>query len=240
MGTGTCSEFALVEGEHSFIVPEGIPDREAVGLLNTYHTAYLSLVDRAWLKNGEVLLVHGAAGGVGTAALQVGKALGATVIATVGSEEKREICRQQGADFVINHRTQDFAAEVNNFTGGRGADVILDPVGGDVFDRSTKCIAWSGRLVVVGFASGRIPEIAANRMLLKNIAVMGIFLGSYRKHAPDRIQKAQQQVFDWYESKQVKPLISHVLPMEELKDALNLLESRQSSGTVVVIPKFTG
>ena len=95
-------------------------------------------------------------------------------------------------------------------------------------------------MVVVGFTSGRIPEIAANRMLLKNIAVMGIFLGSYRKHAPDRIQKAQKQVFDWYESKQVKPLISHVLPMEELKDALNLLESRQSSGTVVVLPNFTG
>ncbi|MCH7479414.1 MAG: zinc-binding dehydrogenase [SAR324 cluster bacterium] len=137
----------------------------------------------------------------------------------------------------MNHRTQDFAAEVNSFTGGRGADVILDPVGGDVFDQSTKCIAWSGRLVVVGFASGRIPEIAANRMLLKNIAVTGFFLGSYRKHAPDRIRNAQQQVFDWVESKQVKPLISHVLRMDELRKALGLLESRQSSGTVIVMPK---
>lgn len=240
MGTGSCSEFALVEGEDSFAVPDGIPDRDAAGLLNTYHTAYLSLVDRACLKNGEVLLVHGAAGGVGTAALQIGKALGATVIATVGSEEKLEICRQQGADFVINHRTQDFASEVNSYTGGRGADVILDPVGGDVFDQSTKCIAWSGRLLVVGFASGRIPEIAANRMLLKNFAVTGFYLGSYRKHAPDRIQNAQQQVFDWYESKQVKPLISHVLHLADLKEALNLLESRQSSGTVVLTPNSTG
>lgn len=240
MGTGTCSEFALVDCRNSFVVPEGLPDRDAVGLQNTYQTAYLSLVDRARLEKGEVLLVHGAAGGVGTAAVQIGKALGATVIAIVGSEEKLEVCRAQGADFVINHRSQDFAEEVNAITNGRGADVILDPVGGDIFDRSTKCIAWSGRLVVVGFASGRIPEIKANRMLLKNFAVVGFFLGSYRHHALDRLQNAQQQIFDWYASKQVRPLISNVLRLQELKEALDLLESRRSSGTVVVMPDVAG
>lgn len=183
---------------------------------------------------GEYLLVHGGAGGVGTAAIQIGKALGAKVIATAGSSEKLEICRQCGAEFLINYKTDDFVEKVKEYTAGNGADVIYDPVGGDVFDRSTKCIAWEGRILVIGFTSGRIPEIRANKVLLKNMSVIGLWWGNYRLHNPKLIEETQRQLYLMYEEGAIKPIIHSALGFTDLPVALGLLENRKSYGKVVI------
>src|SRR2546428_2466901 len=160
-----------------------IPDKmgfdEAAAFTLIFQTGWFGLHRRANLKAGETLLVHAGAGGVGSAAIQLGKAAGATVIATAGSDEKVAVCRELGADHAINYKTHDFVEEVKNLTKGRGANVIYDPVGGDVYDRSTKCIAFEGRIVIVGFTSGRIPQAAANHVLVKNYSVVVLHCGMY-------------------------------------------------------------
>jgi NADPH2:quinone reductase len=235
-GLGTCAEYTILDAELTYPIPDGMPDAEAAGFLNAYQTAYMGLVDRADLRPGDWLLVHGAAGGVGTAAVQLGRALGARVIATAGSAEKLAFCRKQGAEFAFNYLEQDFAEEVNRVTKGHGADVILDPVGGDVFDKSTRCIAWDGRLTVVGFASGRIPELAINRVLLKNIAVTGLSLGSYRTAGQERVTQAMEHLLALYHEGQIRPVISHAVKLTELPRAIGLVESRISQGKVIVTP----
>src|SRR5262249_51421357 len=205
-------------------------------LLVTYQTSYFALVHRTALRAGETLLVHGGAGGVGISAIQIGKALGATVIATAGADDKLEVGRKAGADHVINYKDDDFVAAVQRITGGRGADVIYDPVGGDVFDRSLKCIAWEGRLLVIGFASGRIPELAANKVLLKNIAVIGLFWGAYMTRDPKKIRDAHDALVAMYRAGTIKPLVWRSFPLAELPEALGALESRASHGKIVVRP----
>ena len=233
---GAFAETMAAPDTSLFAIPDAMSDDEAASLLVTYQTSYFALVHRARMRPGETLLVHGGAGGVGIAAIQLGKALGGTVIATAGSDDKLEICRQAGADVVINYKDDDFVAAVQKATAGRGADVIYDPVGGDVFDKSLKCIAWEGRLLVIGFASGRIPEIAANKILLKNISIVGLFWGAYQFHAPDMFREAHEALCRLYTEGKIKPVVWKAFPLAELPDALAALESRASYGKVVVKP----
>src|SRR5205814_2509875 len=164
-------------------IPKDMPFDDAAAFTLIYQTAWFGLHRRANLQPGETLLVHAGAGGVGSAAIQLGKAAGATVIATAGSDEKTAVCTSLGADHAINYKTHDFAEDVKTITGGRGADVVFDPVGGDVFDRSTKCIAFEGRIVVIGFTSGRIPQAVASHVLVKNYSVVGLHWGLYSRRA---------------------------------------------------------
>ncbi|MFV1978720.1 MAG: NADPH:quinone oxidoreductase family protein, partial [Myxococcota bacterium] len=216
---GGFAETAVIPARDAHLLPDGMSFEEGAAIPIIYPTSYAALIFRANLQAGETLLVHAAAGGVGSAALQIGKALGARVIATVGGVEKAEIARDLGADEVIDYRVDDFVARVNEITDGSGADVIYDPVGGDVFDRSLKCIAWNGRLLVVGFASGRIPELKANRILLKNIAVTGIHWGAYLDNEPERVPETFEGLFALYREGRIKPLIFNTYALEDLPSA---------------------
>jgi len=235
---GSFAEQMPVMDLAAFEAPAGMSDVQAAAMFITYQTSYFALAYRAEMKPGETLLVHGGAGGVGTSAIQLGKAMGARVIATAGTDAKLEICKRCGADELINYKTHDFVAEVKRITGGKGADVIYDPVGGDVFDKSSKCIAFRGRLLVIGFASGRIPEIAANRILLKNIAVVGVHWGAYRLHDPQLIHTAQSALAEHYAKGDIDPIIygDAAMPLDQLPDALAALEGRDSYGKVVLAP----
>ena len=232
--SGTFAEFMIAPQKAAFRIPENMSDTDAAAFQINYQTSYFALVHRANLKPSEFLLVHGGAGGVGSAAIQIGKALGARVIATAGSPEKLQICRQCGAESLINYRTEDFVAKVKEFTDGKGADVIYDPVGGDVFDNSTKCIAWEGRIVVIGFTSGRIPEFRTNRALLKNMSVVGLWWGSYRIHNPRLVEQTQQRLYQMYEKGSIKPVVHSVHELKDLPQALALIENRRSHGKVVI------
>ena len=207
---------------------------EAAAFTLIFQTGWFGLHRRANLKAGETLLVHAAAGGVGSAAIQLGKAAGATVIATAGSDQKVDVCRELGADHAINYKTQDFVEEVKKITGGRGADVVYDPVGGDVYDRSTKCIAFEGRIVIVGFTSGRIPQAAANHVLVKNYSVVGLHWGLYSKRAPELIPLATKALLELYDAGKIKPYISTRLPLSEAPRALASVAEGQSTGKVIL------
>jgi NADPH2:quinone reductase len=233
---GGFAETAVVPANFTHHLPDGMSFEEAAAIPIIYPTSYAALVYRANLQAGETLLVHAAVGGVGSAALQIGKALGARVIATVGGAEKAEIARSLGADDVIDYRKDDFIARVNEITDGSGADVIYDPVGGDVFDQSLKCIAWNGRLIVVGFASGRIPEVKANRILLKNIAVTGIHWGAYLVSEPARVPETFDGIFSLYRDGKIKPLIYKTYALEDLPSALAELASRKTHGKLIITP----
>jgi len=207
---------------------------EAAAFTLIFQTGWFGLHRRANLQAGETLLVHAGAGGVGSAAIQLGKAAGAIVIATAGSDEKVEVCRELGADHAINYKTQDFVEEVKKITGGRGADVVYDPVGGDVYDRSTKCIAFEGRIVIVGFTSGRIPQAATNHVLVKNYSVVGLHWGLYSKRAPELIPLATKALFELYEAGKIKPYVSTRLPLSEAPRALTSVAEGKSTGKVIL------
>jgi NADPH:quinone reductase len=231
---GALAERTAASDVRVFAVPDAMSEAEAAALCVTYQTGWFALHHRARLLPGETLLVHGGAGGVGSAAIQLGVAAGARVIATAGGADKAEICRGLGAHEVIDHRAADVVAEVKRLTDGRGADVIYDPVGGDVFDASTRCIAWEGRLLVIGFASGRIPEIAANRILLKNIAVVGLHWGEYYRHAPDLVHAAHARLCDLHAAGKVRPLVGGRYSFADAPAALGALEDRSAIGKLVV------
>jgi len=215
-------------------LPDAMPFDDGAGFTLIFQTAWFGLHRRANLRPGETLLVHAGAGGVGSAAIQLGKAAGATVIATAGSDEKTAVCLKLGADHAINYKTQDFAEEVKGMTGGRGADVIFDPVGGDVYDRSTKCIAFEGRIVIVGFTSGRIPQAAANHVLVKNYSVVGLHWGLYSRRAPELLPAANAALMDLYASGKIKPLISARVPLVEAPKALAMVAGGKSTGKVIL------
>ncbi len=215
-------------------MPDKMTFDEGAGFTLIFQTGWFGLHRRANLKPGETLLVHAGAGGVGSAAIHLGKAAGATVIATAGSEEKVEVCRKLGADLAVNYKTGDFVEEVKKATGGRGADVVFDPVGGDVYDRSTKCIAFEGRIVVVGFTSGRIPQAAANHVLIKNYSVVGLHWGLYAKRAPELIPSAARALLDLYEAEKIKPYISARLPLSQAPRALATVAEGRSTGKVIL------
>jgi NADPH2:quinone reductase len=235
-GLGGFAEVAMVGAGGSYKLPRDMSFEEGAALPIIYPTSYAGLVDRGQLQKGETLLVHAAAGGVGIAAVQIGKALGATVIATAGSAEKCEVALREGADHAIDYRAEDFVPKVMELTGGRGADVIYDSVGGDTTDKSLKCIAWNGRLLIIGFASGPIPEIKANRILLKNIAVTGLHWGAHAQKDPKRIPEVFGALFDLYAAGQIRPVIFKSYSLDEVPAALEALGSRQTYGKVVITP----
>ncbi len=215
-------------------MPDSMSYEDGAGFTLIFQTAWFGLHRRANLQAGETLLVHAAGGGVGSAAIQVGKAAGATVIATAGSDEKVKVCILLGADHAINYKTQDFVEVVKTVTGGRGADVVFDPVGGDVYDKSTKCIAFEGRIVLVGFTSGRIPQAATNHVLVKNYSVVGLHWGLYAKRAPELIPPATRALLDLYEAGTIKPYISTRLPLSDAPRALAMVAEGKTTGKVVL------
>ena len=235
-GIGAFAERAVVAANATWRLPAGMSFEEGAAFPIVYPTSYAGLVYRAALRSGETLLVHAAAGGVGIAAVQIGKALGARVIATAGGADKLAIARQAGADVLIDYRKDDWVEAVKQATGGRGADVIYDSVGGDTTDASLKCIAWNGRLLVIGFASGRIPEVKLNRVLLKNIAVVGLHWGAHAVHEPARVGETFHALFRLYEAGKIRPVVFARHPLAELPAALDALGSRKSYGKIVVTP----
>jgi NADPH2:quinone reductase len=233
---GGYAERAVVTAERVYPIPDAMPFDHAAAFFVVYQTGYSALVRRAALQPGEWLLVHGAAGGVGLAAVQLGKALGARVIATAGTPEKLEVARQSGADVLVDYRTEDWIERVKAVTGGEGADVIYDPVGGDVFDGSTKCIAFEGRLLTIGFAGGRIPTVAVNRLLLKNISVVGVHWGYYQRRGSPLVQEWMDALLKLYGQDRIHPVIYRTYPLREAADALRALAARESYGKVVLSP----
>ena len=215
-------------------IPDSMSFVEAAAFFINYQTGWFGLHRRANLQPGEVVLVHGGAGGVGTAAIQLAKAAGARVVATAGSETKVAVCRAMGADVAINYKEGDFVALVKEATDGRGADVIYDPVGGDVFDRSTKCIAFEGRIVVVGFTSGRMPSVAANHVLIKNYSVVGLHWGMYRQRAPELIAQCTEELLRLYEAGKIRPHVGQQAPLAEAVALLQAVAARQTTGKAVL------
>lgn len=233
-GHGGLAEEVLAPAAGTVHIADGMDFESAAALSVAYGTARLGLAHRAGLRRGEVLLVHGAAGGVGLAAVEIGKLMGATVIATAGSEAKLGVAARHGADHVINYREGGFREPVKALTGGRGADVIFDPVGGAVFEESLRCINWEGRLLVVGFASGTIPKAPANLLLVKNCAVVGLYWGAYLRRDPEVLTGGWRTLLDWYDAGHLRPHISAVYPLERGAEALAALAERRATGKVVV------
>jgi len=234
-GHGTYAEMVDIRPSVAVPIPDTMPAEEAAGFLTTYLTAHLALHRRAQLRPEETLLVHAGAGGVGSAAIQLGKAVGARVIATAGSDEKVAFCLSLGADAALNYRDVDLAAAVKDLTNGRGADVIVDPVGGDVFDRSTKCVAFEGRIVVVGFTSGRIAQAATNHALLKNYSIVGVHMNLYLERAPDQAMTIVSDLLELYRQGAIRPQVGARYPLSEAPRALRTLMSGQALGKTVLV-----
>jgi NADPH2:quinone reductase len=235
-GSGGYATHAIGAPMNTHVIPASMSFEDAAAITIVYQTGLFALHRRAQLKPGETLLVHAGAGGVGSAAIQLGKAAGARVIATAGGEAKVAICRTLGADVAVDYTKDDFVAVVKAETQQRGANVIFDPVGGDVFEKSTKCIAFEGRLIVVGFTSGRFPEVRANHILVKNYAVVGIHWGAYNLFDPPAIAEAQRTLYAMYEAGAFRPLVSERLSMRDAPRAMEKVASRGSTGKIVLVP----
>ena len=233
-GFGCLAEEVAVDDSRVYPIPDGVSFVDAAGMPTTYGTVFYALSQRARLRAGETLLVHGAAGGVGLCAVELGKSFGATVIACASSDEKLSLASKHGADHLINSSKEDFRNQVKLLTGGKGADVIFDPVGGDVFDQSLRCIAWDGRLLIVGFASGRIPQIPANLVLLKSCDIVGVFWGAFAIREPESVRRDFRQVFEWCEAGRLKPYISRTFPLESTPAAMRELLERRALGKLVI------
>lgn len=229
------AEQTVLDAAKVFRIPNGMNWAQAAAMPIVYHTSYFALKDRADLRAGEWLLVHAGASGVGMSAIQLGRAFGARVIATAGSPEKLAFASRQGAEYVLDYKDEQWVDRVKDITGGRGADVIYDPVGGDVFDLSTKCIASAGRLLVIGFASGRIPSIAANRILLKNMSVVGVFWGNHVKAYPDYTANTQAALEALWSEGRINPEVSSTWPLTELPQAMQSLVARKVLGKAVLL-----
>ena len=233
--TGGMAEGANTPAASCRAMPEAMSYEEAAGYTTAYLTAYVSLVRRGHLEAGETLLVHGAAGGVGMAAVDLGKQMGATVIATASSQEKLDVLADRGADHVINV-ADGFKDRVKELTGGRGADVIYDPVGGDVFDESVRCIAWGGRLLVIGFASGRIPDISVNMPLIKGFSVVGVRAGEYGRRDPEKGAENIAAIDAMAAKGTIRPYVYASFPLDQAAEAMCQLRDRRVIGKVVVTP----
>jgi NADPH2:quinone reductase len=234
VGLGAFAEEVVTPEARVYVRPKGMDDIAAAGFPIVYGTSHMGLTDRARLQKGEVLVVHGAAGGVGLTAVEIGKRLGATVIATAGGQDKLAIAEAHGADHAIDYKTEDIRERVKALTGGRGADVVFDPVGGAAFEASLRSTAPDGRIIIVGFASGTVPQIPANVLLVKNITVIGYYWGGYRTLRPEAYDKTFAELFRWYEEGALKPHVSHTFPLAEVKMAYKTLLDRRSTGKVVV------
>ncbi|MEM8949988.1 MAG: NADPH:quinone oxidoreductase family protein [Pseudomonadota bacterium] len=231
---GGFAELAVAKASDVVAIPDGVDDVTAAGFAIAYGTAYGSLQWATELTVGETLVVHGAAGGVGLATVECGKALGATVIGTARGEERLKVVRAHGADHVIDTSSEDIRDRVKALTEGRGADVVFDPIGGDVFDASFRSIAWGGRLLVIGFAGGRVQQIPANILLVKNVSAIGFYWGSYRKHAPERVRQGFETLLGWASEGRIKPHVSMTVELSRFREALEALQARKSTGKIVL------
>lgn len=231
-GQGGLAEYGCFTAEACRPVPDAMTSPEAAGFQVAYGTSHLALTRRARLATGETLLVLGAAGGVGLTAVEIGKVLGARVIAVARGAEKLEVARAAGADHLID-ASADLTAEVRALG---GADVVYDPVGGDAFKAALRATNREGRILTIGFASGGVPQIPANHLLVKNIDVMGFYWGGYLKFAPEALLDSMAELMTWYANGRLRPHVSHILPLDRAAEALALLRDRKSTGKVVVTP----
>jgi NADPH2:quinone reductase len=231
---GAFAEEVKTEATRLLPMPKGMDFPSAASFILTYGTTDHALRDRGRLKAGETLLVLGAAGGVGIAAIEIGKALGARVIACASSDEKLAVCREHGADDTINYSAGDLREGIKGLTGGRGVDVIYDAVGGPYTEPAFRSIAWRGRLLVIGFAAGDIPKLPLNLPLLKGADVVGVFWGDFTRREPKAFLDSARQLMRWFEEGKLKPHVSATFPLEKAAEAMNLLASRKAKGKVVV------
>lgn len=234
---GGFAEYAIADAAAVLPAPDGLDDAEAAALHIGYQTGWFGLHRRANLRAGETLLVHAAAGGVGSAAVQLGKAAGAKVIGVVGGAAKAEVARELGCDLVIDRRTENVIGAVKEATGGRGADVIYDPVGGDAYVQSTKCVAFEGRIIVVGFASGVIPTPGLNHALVKNYSVVGLHWGLYNAKDPQAILRCHEELTQLAAKGAIKPLISERVPLGDAAAAVQRVADGITTGRVAVVPE---
>ena len=231
---GAFAEEVKTEAVRLLKIPPGMSFTQAAAFILTYGTTDHALRDRAALGAGETLLVLGAAGGVGLAAIEIGKALGARVIAAASSEEKLAVCREHGADATINYATEDFRERTKALTDGRGPDVIYDPVGGPYSEPAFRSIAWRGRHLVVGFAAGEIPKLPLNLALLKGASVVGVFWGDFARREPQRFAASVGQLNKWFVEGKLKPHVDQTMPLEKAREALNLMAARKVKGKLVL------
>jgi NADPH2:quinone reductase len=233
---GAFAEEVKTAAARLIAIPDGMDDAHAAAFGLTYCTSDFALRDRGALQAGETLLVLGAAGGVGLAAIEIGKAVGAQVIACASSEEKLAVCRAHGADVGINYATEDLRDRIKALTDGKGPDVVYDAVGGPYTEPALRSIAWRGRLLVVGFAAGEIPKIPLNLALLKGCSIVGVFWGEFTRREPARFADSVRQLGRWYQEGRLKPHVSVTLPLDRAAEALNLMASRKVIGNVVLVP----
>jgi len=231
---GAFAEEVKTEAARLLPLPEKMDFITGAAFLLTYATSDHALRDRGALKAGETLLVLGAAGGVGLAAIEIGSALGARVIACASSEDKLAVCREHGADAAINYATEDLRERVKALTEGRGVDVVYDPVGGAYTEPAFRSLAWRGRLLVVGFAAGEIPKLPLNLALLKGASVVGVFWGDFARREPKGFAESVRQLARWYGEGRLRPHVSQTLPLERAAEAIQLLASRKAKGKIVL------
>jgi NADPH2:quinone reductase len=232
---GGFAEFAVANTVAIQRIPDAMSDDEAAAFPLVYQTAYFGLAVRGALQKKETVLVHSAAGGVGLAAVQLARAIGAgKIIGTVGFDNKRDIVRQNGATIAVNYQTEDFVEVVKSETTGRGADLIFDPVGGELGQRSTKCIAFEGRLVIIGFTSGAFSNFVSNHILIKNYSIIGVHWGLYEQRSPTKIAQAWKALWDLYGAGLIKPVVGCRFPMHQVADAMEALASRATVGKIVL------
>ena len=236
IGHGAFAQQVVVPVQAIMPMPSGMDFDTAAAITLTYGTSHHAVVDRAGLKAGETMLVLGAAGGVGLAAIEIGKALGARVIAAASSDEKLDICKQHGADLTINYSTEDLREAIKKATDGKGPDVIYDPVGGIYAEPAFRSIAWRGRYLVIGFANGEIPKLPLNLTLLKGASLVGVFWGEFAKREPKANLAAMRELIGWLAEGKIKPHISGKYSLEETAKALNDIAARKVTGKVVIQP----
>lgn len=235
LSLGGLAEFAAAPVASTQPIPAAMSDDEAAAFPLVYQTSYFGLVFRGQLKKGETVLVHSAAGGVGLAAVQIARALGAgKIIGTAGSDSKLDVIRQNGADAAVNYQTEDFVEVVKRETGGRGADIIYDPVGGEIGQKSTKCIAFEGRLIVVGFTGGGFSNFVSNHILVKNYSVVGLHWGMYQHQNPAKVAQAWKALWELHAAGRIKPVVGRRFPMQNVADAMEFLASRAAVGKIVL------
>ncbi|NMM09394.1 MAG: NADPH:quinone oxidoreductase family protein [Polaromonas sp.] len=234
-GTGGFGTHTIAPAAMCMPLPEGFSHVDAAAFIMIYATSWHALVDRARLSAGETVLVLGAAGGVGTAAIQIAKAAGARVIAAASTDEKCALCTSIGADATINYGSKNLREEIKSLTGGKGPDVIYDPVGGDYAEPAFRSIAWRGRYLVVGFASGSIPSLPLNLTLLKGASIVGVFWGDFAKREPQANAAMMAELAGWYAQGKIKPVIDRTMPMADLKAAYAYMGSRGVKGKLVMV-----
>ncbi len=233
-GHGAFAEQICIESSKVTILPESMDYVTAAGVSLTYGTSAYALFQRALIKKNDFVLIHGATGGVGLAAIEISKAVGAKVIATASTDEKLEVAKEYGADYCINYTNFEFKEKVKEITNKKGADIIYDPVGGEVFEKSLRCIAWDGRLLVIGFASGKIANAPTNLPLLKNCSIVGVFWGAWRERNPLGHNQNMEIILKWWKEKKINPLVSKTFSLEDTKDALYALMNREIIGKAVI------